>query len=400
MMLLNRPRANRLLADNGFDALIATTPENVTYVSGYISQFMHIGRGSEMYALLPQEPASPALVLPSYDLPIIAEQGCWIEDLRAYGAPFFATRDDLLPSGSDRTLAEMLAARPLEADAVLALAAALADRGLQRSRIALDEGSVDYVRYQRLRQALPEVEFVPSSALLQQIRMVKTNGELARLRQATAVNEAGLRAVFESIRPGISEYKVYQAYRETVTALGGTPKLWAGGFGPRGAALFAPSKAITVQAGAPVRLDTVCCLDGYYADMGRSGVVGEPTREHVRTYEALRAGVLAALDETRAGVTLSRLYQLSMDEIRGRGLPEYVRHHCGHGIGLEEQEFPLVAPAGQDDDPVLESNMVLCFECPYYLLGFGGVQFEESVRVTADGYELLTTLDRELMRFS
>jgi Xaa-Pro dipeptidase len=399
MMLFNRSRANRLLKEAGLDAVIATTPENVTYVAGYISQFMHIGRGAEIYAVFPAEPVQPVLVLPSYDMPILAQEGCWIEDLRSYGASYFSIEDGLKVEGSEAILLRLLNERPMAADALSALVAALADRNLSSGRIAIDEGSVGFTTFQRLRAALPDVEFVAGSGLLRQIRAVKTEEELKRLRRATAINQEGLRAVLERIRPGVSEYDLYQTYRETVTGLGATPKLWACGFGSRGAALFRPSKEVYVQPGASVRLDTGCTVDGYWSDIGRSGIVGKPLPEHQRYYEAIYAGVEAALYETKPGVRASHLFEVAMEAVRSHGLRHYARHHCGHGLGVEETEIPMIAPPKDGFDPLLEPDMVICYECPYYLLGFGGVQFEETLCVTSTGYELLTSLDRHLLQF-
>ena len=84
-----------------------------------------------------------------------------------------------------------------------------------------------------------------------------------------------------------------------------------------------------------------------------------------------------------------------MQETRSAGLPDYARHHCGHGIGLEMYDHPSVC-AG--NGCILEEDMVLCVETPYYAIGWGGVQIEHTIRVTAAGAEFLDSGDSSLIR--
>jgi Xaa-Pro aminopeptidase len=91
-----------------------------------------------------------------------------------------------------------------------------------------------------------------------------------------------------------------------------------------------------------------------------------------------------------------------MGEIR-RGLPGFERHHCGHSIGLELYEPPMVVGEGrtsdifaQGPDRLLESGMLVNIEAPLYHLGFGGMNVEDTLLVTATGAEWLTGADRQL----
>jgi Xaa-Pro aminopeptidase len=92
-------------------------------------------------------------------------------------------------------------------------------------------------------------------------------------------------------------------------------------------------------------------------------------------------------------VRAADLFALAVDVTQRRGLAPYRRHHCGHGIGLDAYEAPIVGP---DDDGTLEEGMTFCFETPYYELGWGGMMVEDAVVVTVDGARALTTLSRGL----
>lgn len=78
---------------------------------------------------------------------------------------------------------------------------------------------------------------------------------------------------------------------------------------------------------------------------------------------------------------------------RRRGIRHYQRHHLGHGNGLEGYEHPLVSPGSSMK---LEPGMVICIESPYYEPGFGGIQIEDIVKITEDGYRRLTQIERKL----
>jgi len=79
-------------------------------------------------------------------------------------------------------------------------------------------------------------------------------------------------------------------------------------------------------------------------------------------------------------------------EVRNN-ISHYSRHHCGHGIGIELHELPNIAP---NDDTILEEGMIINIESPYYELGFGGMQVEDTMLVTNKGKELFTTIDNAI----
>jgi Xaa-Pro aminopeptidase len=101
----------------------------------------------------------------------------------------------------------------------------------------------------------------------------------------------------------------------------------------------------------------------------------------------LAAGVEAAARLAAPGVTGHELFHAAVDAVRAAGLPGYARSHCGHGIGIENYDLPRIADGSAD---VLEAGMAICVETPYYELGWGGVQVEDTFVVTGEGVERLT----------
>jgi Xaa-Pro aminopeptidase len=107
----------------------------------------------------------------------------------------------------------------------------------------------------------------------------------------------------------------------------------------------------------------------------------------------------------RPGVPVGDLFRMGTATVRSSGIPHYQRHHVGHGIGLEFYEAPVLVGAPCDDDAgrangsgmTLRSGMVINVELPYYELGLGGLQIEDTVVIRSGGYERLTTSDHGLL---
>jgi len=166
------------------------------------------------------------------------------------------------------------------------------------------------------------------------------------------------------------------------------------GSGPRSAFPNAQAGARCIQMGDLVRLD-LCAFDWrYHSDWAGTAVAGAPTSEQETIYAALVAGHLAAIGAAKPGVRACDVFDVAIKTVRRSGLPGFQRHHCGHGIGLEGYDAPLIN--GQDTT-VLEPGMVLCIEVPLYRLGHGGYQMEDTIVITKNGADVLTSAPLELL---
>ena len=131
----------------------------------------------------------------------------------------------------------------------------------------------------------------------------------------------------------------------------------------------------------------------YRADIARNAVLGEPSRKLATYHRAIRAGLLRAIEMVKPGVRAADIFEQTVETVRREGIPHYKRNHVGHGIGLDGYDAPDFSPSSKE---VLEQDMVICLETPYYELGFGGLQVEDMIRVTADGFESLMSTGSEL----
>ena len=400
-MLLNRERADGVMGEHRLDALIATTPENVIYVSNDDSDRLFFFINMQVAALLPRVGLEPCLIVPGTELPYLAGEPSWIQDIRAFGTFYVSQGNERPLSEMERRLLDLMQ-RPRAASLVEAVAGAVRDRGLDGATIGLDEMNVPPQTMAALKERLPRVRFLEAFNLFREIRMVKTAQEVERLRRAARINQAALQAVLAVAHEGLTDADLRATYFKTVTELGGVPRMWGSSAGPRSSCFFSVGRE-PLARGDLIRLDVGCRYQHYFADTARTAVVGEPTREQARAYAAIRKGVQAACERIRPGVRVSEVFDLCLGTIRASGLPAFARHHCGHSIGLELYEPPMVIGGGRTSDVfaagpdrALEPGMLVNIEAPLYHLGFGGMNVEDTLLVTVEGAEWLTSLDREL----
>jgi len=137
-------------------------------------------------------------------------------------------------------------------------------------------------------------------------------------------------------------------------------------------------------------------LSGYFADMTRTVVRGEPSDEVAGMFEAVRDAKALAIDRIRAGVPGAEIHQAVVDHFAERGYPTDTSgftHNLGHGVGLEVHELPSLGPGGG----LLEPGNVVTIEPGLYLPGVGGVRLEDIGVVTGEGFENLTRFPEELV---
>jgi Xaa-Pro aminopeptidase len=135
---------------------------------------------------------------------------------------------------------------------------------------------------------------------------------------------------------------------------------------------------------------------GYYADMTRTVVKGEPSKDIREMYDALREAKKLGISRVKAGVSGADIHQAVVDFFNERGYETDTRgfiHNLGHGVGLQVHELPTIGPAGK----ALESGNVITIEPGLYYPGIGGVRLEDIGAVTARGFNNFTTFSEELI---
>ncbi|MBX3070650.1 MAG: aminopeptidase P family protein [Thermomicrobiales bacterium] len=402
-MLLNITRARKFMDEHGLDALVAASPENVTYVSGFANWTLYTFQDLVMFAVLPRE-GDLRLVAAIDAADYLAQVPVATTHTYFYGT-FHTERDpDAVLTGAEQGIADVRANAIPVASAFDGLKRALADAGVNSGRIGVDERRFNVTRWNQLTEQLSRYDVSLAGDLFRSIRLIKTEEEIERLRTVVSIVESGMQAAFEAAAPGVSEWDLESVFRSTIAATGGTPGHFETSAGTRSSGCFPSSKDYQLKMGDVVRSDAGGRNLAYWADSGRTRVLGQAPDRLVAAFTALSAGIDAILAEVKPGVPVSTLFTAGVEAVRGGGIPGYKRHHVGHGIGLEMYEAPILAPADPNaihsfggGDPLLEPGMVVNVELPYYELGLGGLQIEETLVIRDDGYDLLSAAPRQLL---
>jgi len=390
-MPLNRERAYRIMGDRGIDALIASSPENVYYISDYWSLGQQLRCGTQTYALLPAD-GDPVVVAPIDEADLIVESQTWIDDIRFYGGLDLEVAEPDNASEQTRRLIDLYGAAEPDAEAVSALLGALKERGLTHGVLALDTSGLPPRLFEALRQRLAGAELVEGTDLLREIRLIKTREEVDRIRKATEITEKSMEDALEIARSGITEIDLAGMFGYSVASDGGRVTQNLIGFGERSAFPHPIPSTFETRSGDPIRMTLGCTWLHYHSNVSRTAVIGRPRSPLKRWGEAVLSAQDAALDLVRPGAPLSEVYAAAERELRASGLRRF--SSCfGHGLGVEGDERPWIE--GGSEGELLE-GMILNIDIPYLELGSGGAQLEDTVLVTVDGCDPLTHTDRTL----
>jgi len=392
-MLLNISRAEQVMEKHGLDALVATTPENVAYLTGFwiLTSLRH--RARQVYAVICRKEMAPDMVISKGLLDHPLQGNTWARRFYAYGEFYYGPENRDGMDAESRNLFETLNGLPDHPNAAAALVQCLKDNGVQRGRIGVDQGSDVVFLGDLLEKQIPTLQTKPAYDIFREIRTIKTPEEVRRIRQATEVVEQALSAALGVTAEGISEKEIDLVFKESVIRQGGFPTLSCIGSGFRGAFPNVEPSDRKARKGDLVRFDVGCIYQAYHADIARTAVLGQPDPKQIKYHEALVAGQGRILEALKPGLVIADLFQMAMAETKEKGIPHYRRHHLGHGTGIEGYDLPLITPG----NPVkLEPGMVFCVETPYYEPGFGGLQVEDIMEITDDGARRLTQLERRL----
>lgn len=248
-----------------------------------------------------------------------------------------------------------------------------------------------------LERALPGTELVSATRLMDLVRLVKSDWELEQTRRAGKVCSAAWEALVNALRPGIAEYEIVAEVEAEIKRLGGRDNFMlfaSGGAEVRG---MTPPGPRRLQVGDMVRTELTPQLDGYYAQICRSAVLGPPSAEQRASFELFDEALQAGLDVLKAGVSAHEVAMAENDVFRAHGYGEYTTsQHTrvrGHGHGLHPDEIPSLL---EGEETVIEENAVIIVHPNTFTPIAGYYVHGDPVIVTKTGYERLLSTERAL----
>jgi Xaa-Pro dipeptidase len=240
-----------------------------------------------------------------------------------------------------------------------------------------------------------EITAVNGFTLLAPLRSVKSEEEQARMRHASAMNDAMMEAFAAYLEPGLYEHDLMRFIVNFHESHGGSPRVPCVATGLNSAKPhYGRDNDRAVEEKDIVMVDCGGWYAHYSHDMTRTFFVGAPSDQQRNIYEIVLKAQQAAEDRVIAGAVPRDIDAAARDIIAGAGYGEFFPHRLGHGIGLEGHESPYISQA--NSVPLVEGN---CFsiEPGIYLGGQFGVRIEDLVMLTKSGTEILNRFPKQLM---
>ena len=351
--------AQKLMAElePKYDALFVAPGTSLYYFTG-----IRWGTSERLLALVLPRAGDPIVVVPAF------EEGRMREKLH-FAAEVRAWQEDESPTKI--------------------AAAALADRGIRTGRMGVEETAA-FTFFDHLRGAAPGFECVSADAVTIACRGRKSDHELELMRLACEATFDVFRAVFASLKEGMSQEDIAKMVE------GGFSKMGLRGealvlLGPSAALPHGTIKPQRLKDGDVVLIDGGCAVEGYQSDVTRTGVFGKTPEKVARVYETVRKAQDAALDAARAGRLSGTVDDAARKVITDSGYgPDYkfFTHRLGHGIGLDGHEHPYLVRGSKT---VLEPGMTFSNEPGIYIPGEFGMRCEDDMVIAADGPAQLLT---------
>lgn len=279
--------------------------------------------------------------------------------------------------------------------------------------------------FQRLEAIFGTVEWKDGSTTLRELRMVKSQQEIAVMRIAAQVSDQALDYALPRLKEGATEldltsdieYRLRQLghmgmirmrgyNQELVIGMVGSgegiamPTAFDGPAGGQGLGAAFPqgSGYGRITANEPILVDIGCMIDGYVTDQTRTVVIGKMPEQLQRAYAVSEQILRQAESMLKPGTVCEELYAMALQSAKDAGLEAHFMGYgedqvkfLGHGIGLEMDEFPVLAKGFKYP---LQPGMVIAVEPKFTFPGVGVVGIENTYAVTNDGFEKLT-LTRE-----
>ncbi len=240
-----------------------------------------------------------------------------------------------------------------------------------------------------LHEAAPDLVLVPLQQMVESVRAVKEESEIAAISAASVLLDGAIEHARKVAHVGMTEqelaWQIERWLREHGSGPMPFPPIVAAG--PHCAHPHASPGNIELGPGEPILIDIGAVVDGYCSDLSRTLFAGQPNEEIERVYFTVLKAQQSAIDGIHAGMTAPEADACARDVIRNAGYGNSFGHGLGHGVGLAIHERPTLSSLSRD---VLKEDMVFTVEPGIYLPGLGGVRIEDTVVLRGSGVQQLT----------
>jgi Xaa-Pro aminopeptidase len=335
-IIANVPRLESYMVANGLDAIAVRTGVNFTYLAGIalpgtLARHLDIANTVRGFMLVWPRKGEPIIVLDSFAEKVVARDS-WVVKTVVYKA-----------------YVESLYTR---------VANVLEDLSLGGARVGFEKDGLSAAHWQEIQFALPKLQMIDCSRMMDEVRWIKTAGEIALQKTAADMLDDVLAEVFPTIRPGESEREVHARIVESCLRRGFG---WVHGIlnASSNMVMYGGESDVRFKKGDFVRNDYVAYYNGYAGHQSRLAILGKPKDEQQKGYALTLDIHRRTIERCTAGRTAGDIYQFVVDEFKKLGI-EYPASLVGHSMGAWfHQQEPVLR---RDSETVLEDGMILAIE--------------------------------------
>jgi Xaa-Pro dipeptidase len=349
-------KAQRLMVDNGIDAIFLDAGTSMFYYTG-----VRWGQSERMFGIVMPARGELGIVTPAF------EEGR-ARELIKFG-------DDVRAWQEDESPYELVAG-------------ILRDRGVRTGTVGMEE-RVRFFLFDGIRKEMPGTRFVSADPVTVGCRVIKSAAELALMQRANDITVAAYKATIATLYEGMPREEFSANASAAHDELGASGGIGAQ-FGEASAYPHGSSKPQVLREGDIVLMDGGCSVDGYRSDISRTIVFGEPTQRQRDVWDLGRRAQDAALAAAGPGIPCEDVDAAARQVIVGGGFGpdyKYFTHRVGHGIGLDGHEWTNLVRGNKT--PV-QPGMCFSNEPGIYISGEFGVRLEDDMYITEDGVRLFS----------
>lgn len=390
---LNRRRLDKLMTLKGVDAIIASSRNNIGYLTDMymgmgerftdIQNYIIYEKGNNKIGFVGELFWSMKQLLDS-DLDTIylrLSDGAWYNSFHGE----LTERDQKMLELMKLPYSPGVV--PWDTDALVEV---IEDMGLRDSVIGVED-KISMTALDRIKKGYPKIKIKNAHQVLVNTRSVKTQLELDNIRKATKNSYEALDETHRSLEVGMSADEIRSLLSENMMKRGGTNTGTSADLG----VFPCREPDYKLKRGDLVVLDAVNVVNRRHGDLGMSRVFdGKASNRLLNSHKALANGIQAAVDSTRPGITVTDMCKSILKGVQ-EFYPGYSRrsHMFGHSLGVECPEQPLM---NFGNETVLESGMVFCPDIAIYDYNLYMLLTENTIIVTDDGCELITPIEQSI----
>lgn len=358
-IIANVPRLHEYMDRHQLAGIVLRSGNNFTYLSGIaypgtLARHLDLANSVRGVLLVWPRRGEPVVIL-DYAADGLTRERAWVTRVEVY-EPYVETAYSRAPK-------------------------VLRDMGLDRERVGFERDAMTVAHWEEIQRALPGLQMVDCAQMMEEVRWVKTPGEIALFRKAADLLDDVYMEVFPTIRPGETERAVHSRMIAGCLRRGFG---WAHGIlnSSTNRVIYAGEGDTPFLSGDIVRTDYVAYLDGYPGHQSRMAVMGKPSAEQRRQYDITRDIHRMAIARCRPGTLAADIYEAVASAYAKHGV-KYTASLVGHGVGAWfHQQEPVLTPSRKIP---LEEGMVLALE-PYR----EHWHIQDLIVVRKDGPELLS----------